>query len=466
MADRRTFLKAIAATTLLATPRPSAAASDRVRVGFIGFGLIGKRHLLDFKAQPDVDLVAVADVSPTRVDEARARLGGRGDGVADFRRLLDDKDVDAVVVSTPDHWHALMTMHGLRRRQGRLRREAAHAVRARGPLDGRRRPRTHRARRAGRHAAALRARTTSGRGELIRGGHIGDVVTCACAPTATSCPASARRPTATPPPELDWDMFLGPAPLRPYNPNRGLYHFRWFWDYSGGQMTNLGHSLDIVHWIPGAMPRARVGVRRPASLQDNGETPDTQEALFEFPRFTGLVVAPRGVGGRLDRGLEFFGTKGTLVDRPRGLRVVPDADDPAGDQSRSSPARPPAVARAARRRRDRAVEGRRRRAGRDQFVPHVRNFLDCVKSRAAARLRPGSGAPDGDGLPPGQRRHAPRAAVRWDAGAGRGRRRSRRRRALLGKHTARRGTASCGRSCRPPGLKSGSTREAARSDHG
>ena len=76
MADRRTFLRAIAATALLATPPARAAASDRVRVGLIGAGLIGTRHLIDFAAQPDVDVVAIADVSPTRVEGARARLGG------------------------------------------------------------------------------------------------------------------------------------------------------------------------------------------------------------------------------------------------------------------------------------------------------------------------------------------------------------------------------------------------------
>src|SRR5262249_34152056 len=85
-------------------------ANDRVGLGFIGFGLIGKRHVLDFQKQPDADLVAVAEVHRGRLDEGKSLLGGSAKGYGDFRALLDDRGVDAVVVSTPDHWHARMAM--------------------------------------------------------------------------------------------------------------------------------------------------------------------------------------------------------------------------------------------------------------------------------------------------------------------------------------------------------------------
>src|SRR5262249_13622568 len=85
-------------------------ANDRVGLGFIGFGLIGKRHVLDFRDQPDAGLVAIAEVHRGRRDEAAALMGGTARAYDDFRALLDDRDVDAVGVSTPDHWHALMTM--------------------------------------------------------------------------------------------------------------------------------------------------------------------------------------------------------------------------------------------------------------------------------------------------------------------------------------------------------------------
>ncbi len=120
MANRRTFLRTMMAGAVGAgavSPSPGVGAagarvapSDRVRVGMIGAGLIGTRHLIDFAAQPDVDVVAIAELSPARMQAARARTEGRAEAVTDFRRMLDRKDIDAIVVSTPDHWHALMTV--------------------------------------------------------------------------------------------------------------------------------------------------------------------------------------------------------------------------------------------------------------------------------------------------------------------------------------------------------------------
>jgi predicted dehydrogenase len=98
-------------------------------------------------------------------------------------------------------------------------------------------------------------------------------------------PGFGNPPDGPPPRDLDYDMWLGPAPQRPYNPHRALYHFRWFWDYSGGQMTNLGaHDIDIVQWslgVKGPLAVSSSGGR--FALQDNGETPDTQDSVFEYP---------------------------------------------------------------------------------------------------------------------------------------------------------------------------------------
>src|SRR6202040_4294970 len=112
---------------------------------------------------------------------------------------------------------------------------------------------------------------------------------------------------------------------RPYNPKRSLYHFRWFWDYSGGQMTNLGaHEIDVVQWamqVKGPMavssPGDRFAPDHNVGDGDNGETPDTQDALFEYPGFTALFSYREASAGHRGEGrLEFFGTKGTLgIDR-------------------------------------------------------------------------------------------------------------------------------------------------------
>src|SRR5438132_1990064 len=108
---RRTFVAgstAIAATAVMA--RTAVAANEKINVGFIGYGLICKRHVLDFQQQPDVNIVAVGECHEGRLNEAKSLIGGSVRGYGDFRKLLEQKDIDAVVVSTPDHWHALMTM--------------------------------------------------------------------------------------------------------------------------------------------------------------------------------------------------------------------------------------------------------------------------------------------------------------------------------------------------------------------
>src|SRR5215510_9187012 len=108
---RRDFVTATAAgATATVLARRSVSANEKINVGFIGYGLIGKRHVLDFRDQPDVNITAIAECHEGRLNEAKSLIGGAVRGYRDFRKLLDDKEVDAVVVSTPDHWHALMTM--------------------------------------------------------------------------------------------------------------------------------------------------------------------------------------------------------------------------------------------------------------------------------------------------------------------------------------------------------------------
>ena len=156
---RRTFLQAGAAASLTAAAyRRVHGANERIGVGVIGFGLIGRIHTRNFHAQSDVDLVALADVYGPRREAAKALVGERLVCTGDFRELLDRRDIDAVVVATPDHWHALQTMHGLCRGQGRVRREAADPVCPRGPVDDRRGA-AFQAGRATGHPATLRRPT-------------------------------------------------------------------------------------------------------------------------------------------------------------------------------------------------------------------------------------------------------------------------------------------------------------------
>src|SRR5438105_5086876 len=378
---RRSFLGAMTAAAWHRVP----GANDRVQVGFIGYGLIGAQHVYDFKNQKDVDLAALCDVYRPRLEEGLAACGPLAKGYGDFRKLLEDRDVQAVVISTPDHWHALMTLMAC---------AAGKDVYVEKPLtlfvrEGRRMVRA-----AERHRRVVQVGTQQRSGphyqrarELIQGGHLGKITSVRMQGYRNIMPGYGNPPDQDPPPELDWEMFLGPAPLRKYNPNRGLYHFRWFWDYSGGQMTNWGqHALDIVHWcLPVAGPRSVTSIGGRYSLQDNGETPDTQDAFMEYPGFTATwshQEASRGSGSAYP--LEFFGPKGSLAISRKGFLVSADRRvAPANTVPHFSGAHPvggPALVQEAdppqywtQPIKDESGDGR------DQFQRHVRNFLDCVK---------------------------------------------------------------------------------------
>jgi len=388
---RRSFLAgttaAIAASS--AAVRSASAANEKINVGFIGYGLIGKRHVLDFRDQPDVKIAAFAECHEGRLNEAKSLIGGNVRGHRDFRDLLDAKDIDAVVISTPDHWHALMTM---------LACAAGKDVYVEKPLTLFAREGRWMVDVAKKHKRVVQVGTQQRSGphytrarELITGGHIGKIVSVRMQSYRNIMPGFGPAADGPSPPDLDWNMFLGPAPDRPYNSLRGLYHFRWFWDYSGGQMTNLGqHSLDIVDWILGPLALKSVasfGGR--FALADGGETPDTQDAIFDFPGFT-AAWSHREVaqGEPLGSSFVFYGTKGSLSLSRNGFTITPDrAIRPENAVPQFTEGGQPigGVARS----RDPAAEQKlwttalNDTSGNqlDQFRRHVRNFLDCIKSR-------------------------------------------------------------------------------------
>lgn len=376
MRDRRAFLKAVTAG-VVAARATRVAASDRVRVGMVGAGLIGTRHLIDFAAQPDVDVVAICDVSPARLDAARSLVGDRLEGVSDFRRLLDRTDIDAIVVSTPDHWHALMTIMACAAgKDVYVEKPLTHVVREGDWMIAA----------ATRHDRVVQVGTQqrSGRhyrraADLVRQGHIGEVRHVHIRAGRNIVPGFTQpvdEPDLTPD---AWDLWLGPAPFVPFDPRRALYHFRWFWDYSGGQTTNLlSHDLDIVQWMTGAAPTRVSAFAQRRSLEGFGETPDAFEAIYEFPGFLLTWTSSEVSVGRW-RGLEVSGTKGTLAIDRTGFAVTADPLMSADDQiPRASFARAPSRAYPTR---TTPVEEKGYEQVRDQFVPHVRDFVECVRSR-------------------------------------------------------------------------------------
>src|SRR5687768_10358780 len=248
---RRDFTKAAAAIGVGAAAGLSpaqataqaTAPSNRVRLGFIGVGNRGDQVLSAFLAQNDAQVVAVCDLYQPYVDLAVKKIaektGAAPEQVKDYRQLLDRKDIDAVVINTPDHWHALQTIHAC---------QAGKDVYVEKPLSltiaegramvnaARRHKRVTQVGTQRRSAPICREMV-----DFIHGGGIGKITTVRAFHIQNESPHGIGRPSdGEPPANLDWDKWLGPAPQRPYNPNRALYRFRWFWDYSGGQVTNTG----------------------------------------------------------------------------------------------------------------------------------------------------------------------------------------------------------------------------------
>jgi len=387
--SRRTFLGAISA----ASYSRILGANDRVQVGFIGYGLIGAQHVYDFKNQKDVDLAAMAETYQPRLEAGVAACGGKARAYKDFRKLLEDKDLQAVVVSTPDHWHALMTIMAcaagkdvyvekpltLFVAEGRWMTKAARKFN--------RVVQTGTQQRSGPHYQKAR--------DLLREGAIGKIHHVKMASARNMMPGFGTPPAGAVPADFDYDMWLGPAPSRPYNPHRGIYHFRWFWDYSGGQMTNLAaHSIDIVHWalkLNGPSAVASSGGR--FALQDDGETPDTQDALFEYPGMTATWShREASIGKPGSTGLEFFGDKGSMTVSRGGYEIYADMKvdpnnsipqfqgHPVGGPPKSTFKPTPWI-----------QASKESGKAEMQFDLHVRNFLDCIKTRQ----RPISDVEDG-----------------------------------------------------------------------
>jgi len=327
---RRTFLGTAALTA--ASYQRILGANDRIGVGFIGFGLIGKQHVADFKTFNDVDIVGMCDTYKPRVDEALQFIGNPNTkGYSDFRKMYENKDIQGVVVATPDHWHALLTI---------LACSAGKDVYCEKPMtlfidEGKWMIQAARKynrivtvgtqRRQGKGVAAAK--------KIVESGTLGKIHSVRMSAFRNIYPGFGKTAVSDPPTGFDYDMWLGPAPKKPYTAHRGIYHFRWFWDYSGGQMTNLGaHIIDQVLWIMNVKgPSMVTSTGGRYALEDDGETPDVQDAQWVFPTFTMNCAIREANATRGDPGQIYLGTKGSLT-MAGGYQVVPEQKgDPVND---------------------------------------------------------------------------------------------------------------------------------------
>ena len=333
--ERREFVKATALAPFAGDVR---GANDRITVGQIGLGGRGKYELSVCYRNPGVRIAAVCDVYRPLVDGAVAMLGGKVDGYQDFRRILERKDIDAVFVSTPDHWHAIATI--LACQAGKdvyCEKPLTHTI-----LEGRRM--VEAARKYGRVVQTGSQQRSAEHYvkivDLIRNGYIGKVSFVECWNHMNTVPAGMGKPADGEPPEgLDWDMYLGPAPMRRYNRNRFIYNFRWFWDYGCGMMTDWGaHHFDIIHWAMGVdAPLTATCAGGKYLLEDNSETPDVFTMDLDYPGFTARYTVrytnAQKILGR-PYGIAFYGTRGTLVVDRASWEVMPEMTPPPSDMNR------------------------------------------------------------------------------------------------------------------------------------
>ena len=396
--DRRRFFKtsSLAAISAIAVPKFSGSrvlgANERIACGFIGLGGIGRVNLTDFLKCHDVEVVAICDVWEPNLERASRLTEGKAASYKDFRSVIERKDIDVVVISTPDHWHAYQTIQACKAgKDVYMEKPLAHNIH-----EGRRMLETARGynrvvqvgtqQRSGRHYEAVV--------ETIQSGKIGKISRVAAWNLRNGSPYGIGDPRdSEPPPGLDYDMWLGPAPKRPFNPNRFIYNFRFFWDYAGGDATDWGvHHIDTVQWAMNERaPKKVTAFGGKFHIQDGRETPDTLEVMYEYSSFiltySSRLLNANPLYGR-PFGIVFYGTDGTLVVDRSGYEIWPETqgmfEPPEPAYKRELKAPDPQTAPPLWTRRQNVRASRTQMVvgdGSEQHLAHVQNFLQCVKSR-------------------------------------------------------------------------------------
>ncbi len=368
-------------------------SNEKIRMGFIGIGNRGSQLLNIFMKYEDCQVAALCDVYEPYVLRDRSKvskkslelLGGRipklGETFSntpkmykDYRDLLADKDIDAVCIATPDHWHALQTVHAI---------QAGKDVYVEKPLtqsifEGRK---MVDAQKASNQVVAV---GLNRRGNVvyqklakeIPAGKIGKVSVARAARISNMYPNGiGKLKPEQPPKDLNWDMWLGPRSVRPYQYNIAPYFFRWWSDYSS-QMGNWGvHYMDVIRWMLGETAPVAISASGGKYVLDHdGDIPDTMQVCFEFA--SGVIINfsifEASSGNLFPYGeLELSGTKGNLYSNERGYKIVPsrngqfqtwdklveaeEFENPNRDLDDGSSA--------------------------DSTSGLIRNFLDCIKSR-------------------------------------------------------------------------------------
>ncbi|PWU17226.1 MAG: oxidoreductase [Verrucomicrobia bacterium] len=339
------------------------ASNEKVRLGLIGCGTMGQGDLNCFFLNQEVECAVICDVDDARLGEGvkicEKERGKRPDTTKEFRRVLDRKDVDVVLVATPDHWHALPTVMAC---------QAGKDVYVEKPL----------AKTIDEGRAMLEAAKKHNRivqmgsqwrscphmieaSEFVKSGKLGKVSLVRGWAYLDWLPSIGHKPDCAAPAGVDYDRWLGPAPKHAFNPNRFHFNFRWFWDYAGGLMTDWGvHLINMMLMGMGPEPpRSAFSSGGKFVLDDDSETPDSQVTVYEFPNYMLVWEHKAGLNNGLQGrswGVEWSGTEGTIIMNDSGWEIITE-------------------------KKQANLESARKKGSGDPRPAHVRNFLDCVKSR-------------------------------------------------------------------------------------
>jgi predicted dehydrogenase len=375
MTSRREFLKSSGTTAagigLLSSCSGTMAAgsvSDRVNVGLVGCKGMGFADLKAFLENPQVECIALCDIDETVLNSRAAdveKIRGKKPPYLykDWRKLIENKDIDVVIVGTPDHWHCLIMVAAC---------EAGKDVYCEKPLGNSIAECNLMVKAARKYKRVVQVGQWQRSDphwlsavDFIRSGKLGKIRLVRVFSYQGWCPSIPVLADEPVPAGVDYDMWLGPATKRPFNRNRFHFTFRWFWDYAGGLMTDWGvHLLDYaLYGMDVTTPKSVMAMGGKYGYPaDACETPDSLQTIYEFEGFNVLwdhaIGIDDGAYGR-NHGLGFVGENGTLVVDRGGWEVIPEV-----------------VSRVKRMEAVPLIKGTN-----EGLKNHVKNFLDCVKSR-------------------------------------------------------------------------------------
>lgn len=372
MTNRRSFIKKSALATAAvgaAASMPLAScmgANEKLVCGLIGAKGMGFADLQAFLRLPNTECAAICDVDENvlnqRIADTEKIQGTKPKGFKDFRKLLEEPGIDVIIIGTPDHWHCIPFVNAAQ--------EGKH-IYCEKPLANYIEELNIMERAAKRYGTVVQVgqwqrsdKHWQDAVEFVHSGKLGKIRSVRTWSYQGWMKSVPVVPDSDVPAGVDYDFWLGPAPKRPFNKNRFHFTFRWFWDYAGGMMTDWGvHIIDYALFgMKAKAPKSVMAMGgKFAYPEDACETPDTQQALYEFDGYTMLWDHGIGIdGGYYGRshGVGFVGNNGTLVVDRSGWEVIPEGGD------------------------NPAMERVELQKGDGQGLNnHMKNFIDCIKDR-------------------------------------------------------------------------------------